>query len=167
MVEDWVVNASPLIALGAIGRLDLLEGPDRRLIVPAAVATEVLAGPEADGGRRALAAGWIGERPHVVVRDDVLEWGLGAGESAVLSAVLASTTPAVAVLDDGAARSCARALGARVIGTLGVVLRAKVSGRIDTAAPVVRALRDAGLYLDDELVRRALSEIVGESLSDG
>ena len=44
MVEDWVVNASPLIAFGAIGRLDLLEAPDRRLVVPAAVATEVLAG---------------------------------------------------------------------------------------------------------------------------
>ena len=162
MVEDWVVNASPLIALGSIGRLDLLEGADRRLIVPAAVATEVLAGPDTDGGQRALAAGWIAERPDVAVRAEVLEWGLGAGESAVLSAVLASTTPALAVLDDGAARRCARALGARVIGTLGIVLRAKIGGRIAAATPVVRALRGAGLYLDDALVRRALLEIVGE-----
>jgi predicted nucleic acid-binding protein len=52
---------------------------------------------------------------------------------------------------------------ARVIGTLGIVLRAKTTGRVASAVSIVRALRDAGLYLDTELVRRALREIVGES----
>ena len=163
MADVWIVNASPLIALGSIGRLDLLEDGDRTLIVPAAVVAEILAGPADGGAHRAIAAGWIAERPDVPVRTDVLEWGLGAGETAVLSAALSSTTQAVAVLDDGAARRCARALGVRVTGTLGIVLRSKATGRVASAASMLRALRDAGLYLDTNLIRQALREIVGES----
>jgi hypothetical protein len=38
----WVVNASPLIALAKIGRLELLQGPSRTLLVPEAVAAEIV-----------------------------------------------------------------------------------------------------------------------------
>jgi predicted nucleic acid-binding protein len=42
------VNASPLISLATIGRLDLLLAADHDVLIPAAVADEILAGPAAD-----------------------------------------------------------------------------------------------------------------------
>lgn len=53
--------------------------------------------------------------------------------------------------------SCARVLRLPVIGTLGLVLRAKARGRIPVARPVVEDLRRAGLYLSDALIREALA----------
>lgn len=66
-------------------------------------------------------------------------------------------------MDDGEARAAARVLGIAVIGTLGVVVLARLAGRIPSASSVLRALREAGFYLDDELVRRVLAETVGET----
>ena len=165
MAETWIVNASPLIALGAIGRLDLLEASERTIVLPGAVVTEVLVGPATGGAHVALSRGWGAQRPEVSMRPEVLEWGLGSGESAVLSLAM-STSNAAAVLDDAAARRCARSLGIRLTGTLGVVLSAKLTGHIDSAATIVRSLRDAGLYLDTSLIREALQRIVGENWDD-
>jgi predicted nucleic acid-binding protein len=163
--EIWVVNASPLIALSKIGRLELLEAPGRRIVLPSAVVDEVLAGPTNDPARNALANGWGAERPPVPPSPDVLEWGLGAGETAVLS--LARSDPGSrAGVDDAAARSCARTLGISAIGTLGVVLGARRTGRIPSASEVLRALRAAGFRLDTAVVARALEQVCGETWND-
>ena len=127
--------------------------------MPDAVVAEILAGPPSDPARQALQGGW-GQTvacPHIPPR--LLEWGLGAGETAVLA--LAAEGKLTAVLDDAAARTCAKAMGIEVIGTLGVVLRAKKKTLIPSAADVLKGLRMAGLYLDDVVVRSAL-EGVGE-----
>ena len=160
MNETWVVNASPLIALAKIGRLDLLRAEGRELLIPEAVAQEILAGPAGDPASVALAAGDFGKPVPAVSRVEVVEWGLGAGETAVLS--LAIERRATAVIDDREARSAARALGARCIGTLAVVIRARREGRIPSAASVITDLRRAGLRLDDTLVRAALQQFLGE-----
>jgi predicted nucleic acid-binding protein len=77
----WVVNASPLISLARIGRLDLLEEPRHVLNVPEAVAKEVLAGPSSDPARQALEAGFGGLPTSTPIDLRVVEWGLGAGET--------------------------------------------------------------------------------------
>jgi predicted nucleic acid-binding protein len=46
--RNWVVNASPLILLAKVGRLDLLPTLANQLVVPASVMAEVQAGPAAD-----------------------------------------------------------------------------------------------------------------------
>ncbi len=63
------------------------------------------------------------------------------------------------VIDDLEARRCAKVMGLKLIGTLGIVGRAKAMGLIDQAEPVVRRLRETGLYASDELVRRLLREV--------
>jgi len=47
-VNTWIVNASPLILLGKINRLDLLEQLCRSLVIPYPVSLEILAGPDLD-----------------------------------------------------------------------------------------------------------------------
>lgn len=161
MSDIWVVNASPVIALAKVGRLQLLHDLCRELLVPEAVVAEILAGPPSDPARVAVQHGWGTTVAVDRIAPDLLEWGLGTGETAVL-AVAMERKPATAVLDDAAARTCAKAQGIEVIGTLGVVLRAKKKAIITSAADVLKALQVSGLRLDNSMIRSAL-EGIGET----
>lgn len=161
MSKVWVANASPVIVLAKIERLDLLSDESHTLLIPQAVADEILQAPAQDFARRAVESGW-GPKPVAVIPDpEVLEWGLGPGETGVLS--LARQKKATAIVDDRAARTACKALGVQFVGTLGVVLRARVEGRIDSAAEILKALQRAGLYLDDHVIRIALRKTTGET----
>ena len=67
----------------------------------------------------------------------------------------------VAVLDDQKARTYAGSLGISVIGTLGIILRAKRQGVISQARPIVQDLIARGMYLSRAVAERALG-LVGE-----
>lgn len=158
--ETWVINASPLITLGKVGRLDLLSEPQRRLVIPQAVVDEILAGPPTDPARLSLESGFGDAALPASIDHDVAQWGLGRGESAVL--VLGRKLGATVVIDDRDARRAASVLGLSYIGTLGVVLQARRTGRIESAKDVLRALVGQGLRLDDRLVASTLREAFGE-----
>jgi predicted nucleic acid-binding protein len=66
------------------------------------------------------------------------------------------------VLDDAEARRCARTLGIPLLGTLGIVLRAKKRGRVESARTVLRDLLGVGFYLDDDLIAEVLQRAAGE-----
>ena len=100
------------------------------------------------------------------MRPEILGWSLGAGESEVLSIAL-EQAGWTAVVDDATARSCARSLGIPVIGTLGVVLRAKRQGLVGSAAKIIQELRHVGLYIDDQFVQTVLKQVVGEDWQSG
>jgi predicted nucleic acid-binding protein len=86
----------------------------------------------------------------------LLAWDLGAGETAVLSLALAE--PGIeAIIDDLAARRCAKAFGVPVCGTLGLVLRAARRGIIADPEGMLTGLCDAGMWLDPKLFDQILS----------
>ena len=68
----------------------------------------------------------------------------------------------VCILDDRAARDCARLFGARVKGTLGVLMLAKQAGLIPAVRPEIEALLNSGAMLHEGVVREAL-QLAGES----
>jgi len=81
----------------------------------------------------------------------VAAWDLGQGESAVISFALEN--PGFwAVIDDREARRCATALHCRHTGTLGIIVLAKRRGVIPTIRGYLERLKEAGLWLSDELV---------------
>jgi len=86
----------------------------------------------------------------------VLAWDLGAGESAVLTAV-AGSPGSVAILDDLAARRCALALGIDVTGTLGLLLMAKRAGAIVSLRRALDAVTDVGLFVSPKHVSAILA----------
>lgn len=161
MTRRWVVNASPIIVLAKAGLDHLLTEMPDEVLVPAAVATEVAAGPDSDPARQLLQLGWGQIVSPDEIPQPVTEWGLGAGESEVIALGL-QTVNAVVILDDALARACARTLGLPVLGTLGVILRAKRQGLLPSAADAFAAVRAAGLYLDVTTISAALRS-VGES----
>lgn len=155
-----IVNASPLIFLSRIGGLPWLGSLcSEAVATPRAVLQEIIVGEDGQTVLNALA---LEKRIQLVddcaVPPVVLAWDLGSGESQVLAQCLARSY-AVAVLDDAAARNCARSLGIPVVGTLGIVLAAKRMAWISTARPVVEQLLDEGLYLSSSLVAAALREV--------
>jgi predicted nucleic acid-binding protein len=159
MSRRWIINASPLILLGKIGRVALLSELADELIVPEMVVREVEAKP---GGERALVevASLPGARVEVevLVPAEIVAWNLGRGESQVIA--LAEAGPrGRAVLDDLQARRCAQSMGIPLIGTLGVILRAKRKGVIVAARPVIAHLREVGLYASDALIEQALARL--------
>lgn len=161
MDDRWVTDASPLIALAKAGHAQLLGESARQLLIPEAVVSEVLAGPATDPGRRLLESGFGRRVAAAEIPSRLLEWGLGRGETEVLALAM-ETAGTTAVLDDAAARRCAAALGVPVIGTLGVIVRAKHVGRIESAAAILQSLRRENFRIDDETVRTALAS-VGET----
>ena len=64
--------------------------------------------------------------------------------------------PRWAVLDDRAARRCAAAHDVRVIGTLGVILRTKKRGEVESARPLVKKLVAAGMFIGEKFVEGVL-----------
>lgn len=159
MSRRWVVNASPLILLGKVGQVTLLDELSEELVVPEAVAREVAGRPE---GLQTLEQirSFSGARivDEVTVSSEIRSWDLGRGESQVLA--LTSLVPGTrAVLDDLDGRRCAQAFGLPVIGTLGVVLRAKSKGILVAARPVISHLRRVGLYASDQLIDRILAHL--------
>jgi len=86
----------------------------------------------------------------------IAAWDLGPGESSVLTWALHRPGTAV-IIDDLAARRCARALGIPLTGTLGVVLRAHRRGLVPDSRAVIERLRSAGMWLSDAAVEQALA----------
>jgi len=84
--EPWVVNASPLIILSRISRLDFLESLAPTVLIPQTVIAEVGAGLNRDP-TAATTLQWAKGRivPNLPLPITVAAWGLGAGESQVIA----------------------------------------------------------------------------------
>ncbi len=161
MAERPVVNTSPLILLAKAGLLELLllEGPE--IVVPVPVMREVETHGVADPAARAiLESTWLKKTETPAAPAAIVAWDLGEGETAVLAWGQAHPGT-VCIIDDLAARRCAATMGIPVRGTLGLVLAAKIRGRISAARPVMHQLRHCGMYLSDKLLNESLS-LVGE-----
>ena len=100
MVETAVVNASPLICLSRAGLADLLRQSAQTIVVPAAVAREILARGPRDLTAATLASStWLKQVEDPAVPPGILAWDLGDGESYVLALALSHPgTPAI--IDD-------------------------------------------------------------------
>jgi predicted nucleic acid-binding protein len=160
--EKWVVNTSPIIALARVGQVDLLIHLPEQIILPQSVAEEIYAGPDNDPARQAVEDGLFEIVETPPPPPEILAWDLGKGETAVLSFAL-SNPNWISILDDGAARRCARSFSLPITGTLSVVILAKEYGLIESAAQVLRALQSNDFRLDDTVIRSALERTVGES----
>ena len=156
-----MVNASPLIVLGKLGHLDLLTSLCAEVVIPDAVVREVCAGPVEDPARRVLEAEELGRTEQVpAIESVVAAWDLGAGEAEVITWAR-QHAGYEAVLDDLAARNCARALELPVRGTLGVLLLARREGLVGAVRPLIELATEVGLRIDERTAADVL-RLAGE-----
>jgi predicted nucleic acid-binding protein len=147
--EPVVVDSTCLIGLERIGRLDILQALFDPAIVPPEVAREFGA-----------SLSWLKVvAPTNRALVSALKMMLDDGEAEAIA--LASELGHRIVLDDLQARAAGKNLGLRVIGTIGILLKAKRAGIILALKPLLDDLELNGFYLGDALKGEAL-RLAGE-----
>jgi len=164
-------DTSPLIAFSSIERLDILRNIFNEVLIPQTVFEEVITqGKGWDAAKElqkaVLAKDWVYKtRVDSSVRLEKLRKRLGlTGEAEAIE--LAATKEVPVLLDELAGRRAAADLSVEVIGSLGILRRAKNIGIITSVAPLVRAMVQRGLYFDDKLIADFLKGI-GENENFG
>jgi predicted nucleic acid-binding protein len=153
----WVVNTSPLVFLGNMGRLELLRHEGREVYIPRAVAEEIAEKPDAAAQAVQAACGtWmqvrnVTDQTAVTLVQAALH--KGEAEAIVLAAELQAER---LVLDDQDARRFADRCGLKVIGTLGILLAAKQRGVIASLRAEINALVALGLRVNPQFVTAVL-----------
>ena len=151
-----VVNTTPIIALALLDKLDLLRQLYGQVIAPSAVWTEVLAGGSTGTGSAELReATWLRVSSLHDPRSADLLADLDRGEAEVIALALEMNADLV-IIDERLARRHAKRLGLRLTGTLGVLLKSKQHGLVDSIAPLIEQLRSSGIRLSDALVATVL-----------
>jgi hypothetical protein len=142
-------DASPLMTLGKLNRLDLLAGVFDEVQIPRAVYDEVVTQGLARGAPDAFTVRLFWQRqqwPIVEIPEALLSAYappvvLDPGEMEVLVLAQSLADPLV-LLDDEIARAEARRLNLRLCGTLGILVRAHRGGLIslDQAELLIREI---------------------------
>jgi len=161
-MDTWIVDTSPFVGLAKIGLLSVLSAAGRKVIIPDIVEQEVLAGSVEDAAKQALRQRWGVRMTTPRLPAALAALHLDAGEAAVLAVAL-DNPGSLAIIDDSAGRAAAREVGVRVMGTVGVLLRAKEKGNLAAVAPAIRALQSAGLFLPKAELLQTLLAAVGEA----
>lgn len=153
MNKQAISNSTCIIALERIGQLNLLRQLFNELLVPPAVYSEF-----------GIPTDWLIIKP---VSDTklvtALETQLDKGEAEAIALAMEHDNVYI-ILDDKKARRVAKQMGLRVIGTLGILLRAKREGLIKEIKPLLNSLKQVDFYMTDALYQESL-RIAGESNS--
>ena len=165
-----VADASVFIALSRLGQLSLL--PQRfpeGILVPEAVWQEVVEQGQGHPGTREIAsASWVrvqGVKDRSLV--SLLGAELDSGEAEAIA--LSREEPVVAVLlDEKDGRRVARRLGLPVLGTVGLLIWAKRTGRVASLREQLDILQTQGKFRLSQAVYDEALRVVGEGeVGDG
>lgn len=155
----WVVDTGPLIFLAKLDRLELLRSYDSEILLPTAVLHEVNA--YTDEATKKIEQGldsWL-QRRDVQNKQavELLLADLDVGEAEVI--VLAKEVGAERImLDDMDARRFARRAGLPVVGTVGLLLAARLRNEIPSLKAEIDKLRTLGFWISEPLVQAVLKE---------
>jgi predicted nucleic acid-binding protein len=142
-----VLDAGPIIAFHQIGRLDIVRDLFAEVITAAEVGWEV-------SPSLPVLPDW--NSVHPVNEIPLFAQELDLGEQAVI-ALSVQMNATFAVLDDLDARNIAIARGIRVIGSLGLLARAKRGGLIQQVQPLMDEMIAHGLYASTYLYLQILT----------
>jgi hypothetical protein len=151
-VSIVVSDTSPLRALNHLGLVDVLGQLFDRVFIPPAVLRELMRPPTR------FAAVDVSQHDFIEVRapQDSAEvrrlmQSLDPGESEALALAMELHAEAL-LIDESTGRSVAAGHGMPVIGTLGILSRAKTKGHIMKISPLLDKLRsELDFYVSDEL----------------
>jgi predicted nucleic acid-binding protein len=155
-----LVDASPLIGLARIDRLDLLRTFPVPIYVTRTVWREVAGQPGRQGVAALIQAEADGILCVIDIGDENAYPDLDAGENATLSA--AAEMKAHVIVDERRAREHIRkdaALRSTIrapLTTIGIVIRAKHEGLIPAVRPILDELRQERFWLSQADYERAL-----------
>jgi len=152
-------DSSALVALAVVNQLELLEKLYDNLYIPEAVFNEVtqIGKPQSDKLRQFLQSR--------VKRVDLTltQLGLGLGELEAIT-LYKNLDADVLLIDDNRAKKYASLNGVKVIGSLGILIKAKEQGHIEKVKPLLDEIQKSEVYIAMKLIEKVL-EICGENIS--
>lgn len=152
-----IANATPLIYLHRIGKVEILHEIFKQVSIPEEVARELRMGHRGEPTIPDLA--WIDVTPiQNQSTVDVLVQDLDRGEAEVLALALERSAAQV-IIDDALARTAATLLRIPYIGTLGVLITSKTRGLIPAVKEPLDAMIAAGLWIAPTLYDQVLRKI--------
>lgn len=156
-----VSDASPLINLSRIGKIELLHRLFGALVIPAAVWNEVVVeGHGLPGAELVRSCSWItkGEVNNAPLVH-TLRQELDGGEAEAIVLALEMRADLL-LMDERLGRETAQHLGIRCLGLIGVLTEAKRRKLIDQVKPAILALRDlAGFRISQTLFDRVIADL--------
>lgn len=156
-----IVDTSPIQYLYQTKLLNLLPQLYGSVIIPQAVASELSAGAALQVFLPDITSlSWLEVRTTKVNVTLQQINGLGVGEKEVL-ALASEIKDSLVIVDDGLARYYAKQLKLKLTGTLGILLKAKQSGKLITVAPILDNLDNLGFRLAYS-TRMTVLELAGE-----
>jgi predicted nucleic acid-binding protein len=143
-----ISDTSCLIILTNIGELDLLQKVYGKIVTTTDIASEF--------GEKL--PDWV-EVVSVIdkLRQQLLEMQIDKGESSAITLAL-ETSENTLIIDDYKARKVAEQLGLNFTGTIGVIIKAKHLGIIDSIKPYIEKIRETNFRISTELEIKALQE---------
>lgn len=148
-----VADSGPLIHLAAVTQFFLLNRFFQDLLIPPQVVEEVVIQGTGRAGsmelRQALQDQWITVR-QVADRDMIhrlIAPNISETDAVVIAAALVHKATLL-LADDSAVRTLAMREGLAVMGTVGILVQARLEGIIDRLQPVLDQLIAFGFYLD-------------------
>lgn len=160
-----VSNTSPLSNLAILDHLDLLREQFGELILPGAVRAELERLPN-PAARRRLESGfeqnWLRIKPLTRPIPEDVEMTLHRGEAETIALALELKADLV-LLDEADARLKAKQLGLAHTGVLGVLRKAKESGRIPSLRKEIGRLRAEARFFVHPALEKELLMSVGET----
>jgi len=155
-----IVNSTPLLVLGNIGRLDILCSLYEQIEIPAAVYREVTEKNDAASKTLLAASDWIKVRTVENIADYAMyQAKLHAGEVETMIIAQKPVKADLVILDDMAARKTAKYLGLTVTGTMGVLVKAKQKQIIPAVKPILDEIMRNGFYISEKVVKMVLKSV--------
>ncbi|MDR0910202.1 MAG: DUF3368 domain-containing protein [Spirochaetaceae bacterium] len=155
-----ICDSSPLIALAICNKLAILEKLYGKVVVPRAVYNEIVVRSKPNALELIE---WTRDKVVDINDDDLadaINVVLDRGESEAI-ALYKELNADVLLIDEKAGREYAEGYGVKIIGTLGVLLKAKQSGLVKEIKSDISILKQSTIRISDELYERILG-LAGE-----
>lgn len=156
MIEKIVINTSPLLAFSKMQAFDFIGQLAFEFICPAEVENEILNG--ANQGYDVQIPEWLKIESLKFPLSSLAVASLDVGEAAVIQLALEQDIETVCI-DELKGRRAANAVGLRVVGSLGLLGRAKTDGLIVEVKSFLQKAKSAGIYYDEKLIENYLKSL--------
>ena len=154
-----VSNTTPILALLKLNRLSLLRQLYTEIYVPTAVFNEIEAGKSKDYYEDLSKLDWV-NIIEIGNKDGNSFPDLDKGEAEAIALALEMKADSI-LLDEKLGRFHAKNANLKVTGSIGILIRAKKEGLVNTLKPLLDELTDKKVWVSDKLKKEIL-KIAGE-----
>ena len=146
-----ISNTTPILSLLKINKLDLLKELYEKVTIPFAVFQEIENGKEKQYYQDLTLLSWIEIAEIKNPESRAYFTDLDSGEAEVL--ILAKEQNAdLVIMDEIMGRRFAKQLEFNLTGTIGILLKAKEKGLINSVSELLTELKEKGTWLNPKLI---------------